>query len=829
VTRINPDDPKWTAYVFNELSESERAAVELELEASEDARMLIEELRFATELTKMELHDAVKIVPLTTEQREKIRASAEVAGRKRWFGVRPAIWMTGLAATAAASMVLAILSKEPQASRPIAAPQESVAKAEVKQPEAAAPAPALPVVGPPIAGSKTTESALNSKVIDSLRVEPPTTLAATQIPQTLPVVPPAITAPQMVAARMYGNVVDATAARIPGVSVTATNIESGATATTVTNQTGGYSFEGLTPGNYKLSAELPGFQTSVYNGIQLSANLQKAQDITLQVAAVADTVEVTTKSGTLSTQSSIVVSTGRQASVAGQISQQAFAAPPPPAIEGARAPGVPAEYDRIRPRVDKGGETYDRISDNPFLPVAQNPLSTFAIDVDTASYSNVRRYLNQYQLPPRDAVRIEEMINYFSYDYPHPLGNDPVGALLESASAPWNPQHRLMRVGIKARDIDNRRRPPSNLVFLLDVSGSMQPQERLPMLKEAIRMLVEQLTANDRVSVVTYAGTTGIALRPTRGDQKDVILRLIDSLDAGGSTNGGSGIQLAYDQATANFIPNGVNRVILATDGDFNVGITDRNALLQLIEDKAKRGVFLSVLGVGMGNYKDATLEMLADKGHGNYAYLDTLNEARKVLVEQMSGTLVTVAKDVKVQVEFNPAVVDAYRLIGYENRALRNEDFNNDLKDGGDMGAGHTVTVLYEVVPRGIPINAAGGPGVDPLKYRQPEPEAPPRNASNETLTVKIRYKEPNGNSSKLLSFPMVDREQTFAKSTVDFRFAAAVAAFGMILRESPYRETATMDSVLSIAEGSLGSDRNGYRREFLQLVARARQIRGR
>src|SRR5262245_12944319 len=785
--------------------------------------MLVEELRFAAELTKMELHEAVKIVPLTTEQREKIRASAKVAGRKRWLGVRPAIWTTGLAATAAAAMVLAILSKEPQALRPIAAPQESVAKAEVKQPEADAPASALAAEAPPIAGSKATESNLDSKVIDSLKVEPPTTPAATQIPQALPVVTPAIAAPQMVSARMYGNVVDETAARIPGVSVTATSIESGATATTVTNQTGAYSFDGLAPGNYKLSAELPGFQTSMYNGIPLSANVQKVQDITLQVAAVAETVEVTTKSGTLSTQSSMVVSSGRQASLARTIGQQFAATPPPPIIEGARrAPGVPAEYDRIRPPDYNGGEAYDRISDNPFLPVAQNPLSTFAIDVDTASYSNVRRYLNQYQLPPRDAVRIEEMINYFSYDYPQPLGNDPVGALLESASAPWNPQHRLVRVGIKARDIDNRRRPPSNLVFLLDISGSMQPQERLPMLKEAIHMLVEQLTANDRVSVVTYAGTTGLALRPTRGDQKNTILRLIDSLRAGGNTNGGSGIQLAYDQAMANFIPNGVNRVILATDGDFNVGITDRNALLQLIEDKAKRGVFLSVLGVGVGNYKDATLEMLADKGHGNYAYLDTLNEARKVLVEQMSGTLVTVAKDVKVQVEFNPAVVDAYRLIGYENRALRNEDFNNDLKDAGDMGAGHTVTVLYEVVPRGVPINA---PGVDPLKYQASAP-APARNASNETLTVKIRYKEPADSDSKLLAFPLVDREQTFARSSVDFRFSSAVASFGMILRNSPYKGTATIDSVLSMAEDSLGPDRNGYRREFLQLVQRARQI---
>jgi Ca-activated chloride channel family protein len=340
-------------------------------------------------------------------------------------------------------------------------------------------------------------------------------------------------------------------------------------------------------------------------------------------------------------------------------------------------------------------------------------------------------------------------------------------------------------------------------------------------------MLVEQLTPNDRVTVVTYAGTTGVALRSTRGDQKDEILRLIDSLQAGGSTNGASGIQLAYDQASANFIRGGVNRVILATDGDFNVGITNRDALLRLIEQRAKTGVFLTVLGVGMGNYKDATLEMLADKGNGNFAYLDTLNEARKVLVDQMSGTLITMAKDVKVQVEFNPAVVDAYRLIGYENRALRNEDFNNDLKDSGDMGAGHTVTVLYEVVPRGVAIGSPGG-GVDPLKYQQPAAEAL-RNASNETLTVKIRYKEPSGNDSKLLSFPLVDREQTFERASADFRFAAAVASFGMILRDSPYKGTATIGSVLNIAEDSLGADRSGYRREFLQLVQRARQTRGR
>lgn len=497
-----------------------------------------------------------------------------------------------------------------------------------------------------------------------------------------------------------------------------------------------------------------------------------------------------------------------------------------PGTVGGAAPGLPRVFDRIFPRPNIPGEAYNAVTDNPFLNVDQNPLSTFSIDVDTASYANVRRFLNQNQLPPRDAVRIEEMINYFPYDYPQPSAGNPIGATLEAAAAPWNPQHRLVRIALKAKDVDVRRRPPSNLVFLLDVSGSMQPAERLPLLKQGIRMMVDQLTANDRVSVVTYAGTTGVALQPTAGNQKDTILGLIDSLEAGGSTNGGSGIQLAYQQATANFIPNGVNRVILATDGDFNVGITDRNQLVRMIEDKAKSGVFLTVLGVGMGNYKDATLEMLADKGHGNYAYLDTVNEARKVLVDQMSSTFVTIAKDVKAQVEFNPAIVGAYRLIGYEDRALRPEDFNNDLKDAGDMGAGHTVTALYEVVPRGVSIDS---PGVDPLKYQQPAAAPAPKSASNEMLTVKIRYKEPTASDSKLLAFPLVDREQAFSRASADFRFAAAVASFGMLLRDSPYKGTATFDSMLAIAEDSMGSDRNGYRREFMQLVERARQIRGR
>jgi Ca-activated chloride channel family protein len=367
------------------------------------------------------------------------------------------------------------------------------------------------------------------------------------------------------------------------------------------------------------------------------------------------------------------------------------------------------------------------------------------------------------------------------------------------------------------------RRPPSNLVFLIDVSGSMATPEKLPMLKNAMRLLVDRLGEGDHVAIVTYAGISGLQLPSTNGDKKEIIDAAIERLGAGGSTNGAAGIVLAYETALASFIPGGINRVILATDGDFNVGVTNEGDLTRLIEDKAKSGVFLSVLGFGMGNYKDSTLEKLADKGNGNYAYIDSLNEARKVLVEEMSGTLLTVAKDVKIQVEFNPAEVNAYRLIGYENRALRHEDFNDDRKDAGDMGAGHTVTALFEVVPRGVEID---GPGVDPLRYQQPGP-AIRRSQNGELLNLKIRYKEPDGNTSQLLEAPVVDRSLSLSNASADFRFAAAVASFGMILRDSPHKGQSNLDAVIEMAEQSKGSDRNGYRQEFLQLVRRAKDLK--
>ena len=485
-------------------------------------------------------------------------------------------------------------------------------------------------------------------------------------------------------------------------------------------------------------------------------------------------------------------------------------------------PGV-SDSVAIGPRTTH--ESYARADENPFVRASQEPLATFSIDVDTASFSNVRRFLNQNQMPPRDAVRIEELINYFTYDYPNPSAGRPIGASMVVTTAPWNTRNRLVRFGVKARDIDRGRRPASNLVFLIDVSGSMNTEQKLPLAKSGLKLLVDQLGENDTVSIVVYASATGLVLPPTRGDRKDVIVRALDDLQAGGSTNGGAGIQLAYSQATANFIRGGVNRVILMTDGDFNVGITSQSDLTRLIEDRAKSGVFLSVLGFGMGNLKDSTMERLADMGNGHYAYIDTLSEARKVLVEEMSGTLVTVAKDVKIQVDFNPAKVEAYRLIGYENRVLRTEDFNNDLKDAGDMGAGHTVTALFEIVPRG---GTVPGPSIDPSVFQPAARETPPatpagRANSNDLLVLRLRYKLPDAAESTRMDLPLVDRDVAFARAPADVRFAAAVAAFGMILRDSPYKGDATLAWVLDTASGSAGQDRGGYRDEFVSLVRKA------
>jgi Ca-activated chloride channel family protein len=471
---------------------------------------------------------------------------------------------------------------------------------------------------------------------------------------------------------------------------------------------------------------------------------------------------------------------------------------------------------------DFNTEAYTHIVDNDFLSADRCPLSTFSIDVDTASYSNVRRFLlTEGRMPPPDAVRIEELINYFPYAYPEPKGEHPVSLTLDLAECPWSPKHFLVRIGLMAQRIDPSQMPPRSFVFLVDTSGSMEAANRLPLLQQSLRLLVDQLNERDRVAIVAYAGSAGLVLPSTAGDQKETIHRAIDRLRAGGSTNGGEGIGLAYRIAADSFIPGGLNRVILGTDGDFNVGVTSEGDLVRLIEEKRRSGVYLTVLGFGMGNLKDATIEKLAHHGNGHYAYIDSEREARKVFVEQ-GAALVTVAKDVKLQVEFNPRRVGAYRLIGYENRLLQAHEFNDDKKDAGDMGAGHTVTALYELIPPGQPLPGAK---VDPLKYQQPA--KPTRTAdSDEWLTVKLRYKDPDAETSKLLSQPLTGAPVKLERMPADFRFASAVASFGMLLRHSPYRGNATYGRIRSLAADGVGIDRRGHRLDFLEVVETAGRL---
>ncbi len=469
------------------------------------------------------------------------------------------------------------------------------------------------------------------------------------------------------------------------------------------------------------------------------------------------------------------------------------------------------------------GERYAEINENPFFETARAPLSTFSIDVDTAAYSNVRRYLNQGQMPPKDAIRIEELINYFEYDYPQPIGNVPFSVNTEVAVSPWNQKNRLLKIGLQGKKISLDNTPATNLVFLLDVSGSMNSPDKLPLLKEGLRIMVGQLKPNDRVAIAVYAGSSGLVLPSTPVSQKGEILAALEQLEAGGSTNGGQGLQLAYTVAANNFINGGNNRVILATDGDFNVGVTGDDALVSLIEEKRKSGIFLSVLGFGSGNLNDSMMEKLSNKGNGNYAYIDSRDEARRALGEQVAGTLYTIAKDVKIQVEFNPAKVAGYRLIGYENRLLADRDFNDDKKDAGEIGAGHSVTALYEIVPAG---QAVDNGGIE-LKYSKYEPSG--TSFGSEMATVKLRYKEPDGNESKLLSIGVLDNAQPVESASENLKFAAAVAQFGLVLRDSRYKGSSNFDSIRSLANNSIGGDARERRQEFVQLVERARRLSGR
>ena len=468
-------------------------------------------------------------------------------------------------------------------------------------------------------------------------------------------------------------------------------------------------------------------------------------------------------------------------------------------------------------------EGYDYIVENAFLKVKDNPLSTFSIDVDAASYSNIRRFLTSGQLPPAGAVRIEEMINYFKYDYPQPKNNDPFSVNTEISSCPWNPAHRLALVGLQGKIIPTDNLPSSNIVFLIDVSGSMSDINKLPLLKQSLKLLVDQLREKDKVSLVVYAGNAGLVLPATNGLQKNKIKEAIDLLESGGSTAGGAGIELAYKTATDNFIKGGNNRVILCTDGDFNVGLSSDDALENIIEKKRASGVFLTVLGFGMGNYQDAKMQKLADKGNGNHAYIDQLSEAKKVLVSEFGGTLFTIAKDVKLQIEFNPAIVQGYRLIGYENRMLEKEDFNNDKKDAGDLGSGHTVTALYEIIPTGLPSTFLQQ--VDTLKYQTAEKFSASA-FGKELMTLKMRYKQPDDTTSKLMTVAVLDEQKQIQFTSANFRFAAAVAEFGMLLRNSSFKQQASYTGVISMATNAVGVDQEGYRKEFLKLVQNANSM---
>jgi Ca-activated chloride channel family protein len=602
-----------------------------------------------------------------------------------------------------------------------------------------------------------------------------------------------------------GTVKDSAGAPVPGATIRIV-AQGMSPYSTLSDAKGSFTFQGVPVAEYEVTATLPGFRT--FTGkIAVTAKTAARLEIVLQPAGPAESAKLQAEAPLMDALMRAGAAQGRTAAVAGSMPT---ASPVGGLVASSPEPRMP-----IRPgRPDFNTEAYDRIDENPFHLATQDPLSTFSIDVDTASYANVRRYLNRGSLPPPDAVRIEELINYFRFDYPRPGNGAPFSVTTELAPCPWNPKHRLALVGLQAQPLDMDEVPARNLVFLLDVSGSMEPSDKLPLIRTAMRMLVDTLTAHDRIAIVVYAGASGIVLPSTSGAHKERIHEAIARLEAGGSTNGGAGITLAYQVAQEQFVKGGINRVILATDGDFNVGVTNQGDLTRLIEEKRASGIFLSVLGVGTGNTKDSTMEKLADRGNGNYAYLDSLNEARKVLVREAGATLVTVAKDVKIQIEFNPVNVAAYRLIGYENRLLKHQDFNDDRKDAGEIGAGHTVTALYEIVPVGSEVDV---PGVDPLKYQRPAGPAP-GGSRDELMTVKLRYKAPDGDVSKLISVPVKNNRTTEMSPNVGF--AAAVVEFGMLLRESQHRGSTTHADAVALARRFRGSDPDGYRAEFVRLV---------
>jgi len=580
----------------------------------------------------------------------------------------------------------------------------------------------------------------------------------------------------------------------------------------VTDFDGAYTIKS-SAGTFTVRASFVGYKTSAKKGITLAAGKTAVVDFDMETSAVMiEEVEVQQ----IPAQKNKVQADKKIKSKETIDYEWSAPAPASGVIQGG---AVVMGYNSTP---DYNTEQYDYIAENNFKNVRNNPLSTFSIDVDAASYSNIRRFINSGSLPPVDAVRIEEMVNYFTYTFSEPKDGAPFSVYTEAAPCPWNKEHQLAVVALQGKKIATENLPPANLVFLIDVSGSMMEENKLPLVKKSLQLLVKQLRPQDRVAITVYAGNAGLVLPSTSGSNKEKIMEAINSLEAGGSTAGGAGIKLAYKVAKENFNEEGNNRVILCTDGDFNVGVSSDGELVRMIEEKRGTGIFLSVMGFGTGNYKDSKMEKLADKGNGNYAYIDNIMEAKKVFVNEMGGTLMTIAKDVKIQIEFNPAKVKEYKLIGYENRILNDEDFNDDKKDAGEMGSGHRVLALYEIVAVG---SSSTGVAIDPLKYQATDSKSK-TDFSDEMMTVKVRYKEPQASTSKAIAQPVKWSNPTIEKMSDNLKFACAVAEFGLILRNSAHKGKSTYDQVLNLARASKDKDENGYRSEFVRLVEAAKLL---
>ncbi len=824
-----PNDPLLTAFALGELEGDEHARVEAAVQSDPALQAAVAEIRaLASDLTEV-----LAAEPLPESAPPPVRADHEPLYRHRTPARFP-YWIASGLVAACFAVVVAVRDEE----SPIRA------RTEFSLPEARFLADtSLSLNAPPeaAAGGASASAAPARPLLEQIRAErsadgaiPPVTFSASiasnpaeapsaSSPGSLPVRP--ASAPSLAPSSYGGQPVRTNADGVVELSPFQVDASSDV----------GYYATNTLAGS-RLNTKIEDLASSITVVTKQQAEDTGALDIqdmfirgdpaeeTARVqAASADMARRQALSLAASARTTGVVYSFGGASNAERMAQARGVQPPaPPPIEPPTFGLAPATHDT---------ETYAYNRDNPFTRVSDHPLSTFAVDVDTASYSNVRRFLQNGQRPPVDAVRIEELINYFPYRYEPPAADAtaPFAARVEVASAPWTPEHRLVRIGIKGRELTAANRPTANLVFLVDISGSMNGPNRLPLVKESLRLLVGRLKQSDRVAIVTYAGQSGLALPSTPVSAKREILAAIEAMRPGGSTNGGTAIHLAYDMARANFVPGGLNRVIMCTDGDFNVGVTSQGELVRLVEEKAASGVFLTVLGYGMGNLKDATLESLANRGNGVYGYIDTVKEARKLLVEQVDGSLATIAKDVKIQVEFNPAKVASYRLIGYENRLLAKEDFNDDAVDAGEIGAGHAVTALYEIVPAGFGTADAGATA--PLRYQAVGTAVAAKarvdeTISQELLTVSLRYKEPEGTVSELIEIPVTDTGANFAGASADFQFATAVAGFGMLLRDSPHKGQMGYDQVLTWAQAGTQDDPEGYRAEFVELVRRARDL---